>query len=59
MHLKRQYKEEMLGMTPTNRVALTPEQQRIQELEKQLARAKRDINILKKPAPCSYKVSKT
>ncbi len=44
----RQYKEEMLGMTPTNRVALTPEQQRIQELEKQLARAKRDIDILKK-----------
>ncbi|CAH8193452.1 hypothetical protein VAE151_630414 [Vibrio aestuarianus] len=38
----------MLGMTPTNRVALTPEQQRIQELEKQLARAKRDIDILKK-----------
>ncbi|MDE1311801.1 IS3 family transposase [Vibrio aestuarianus] len=45
---KRQYKEEMLGMTPTNRVALTPEQQRIQELEKQLARAKRDIDIFKK-----------
>ncbi len=41
---KRQYKE----MTPTNKTALTPEQQRIQELEKQLARAKRDIDILKK-----------
>ncbi|MDE1240373.1 transposase [Vibrio aestuarianus] len=45
---KRQYKEEMLGMTPTNRVALTPEQQRIQELEKQLARAKRDRAMLSK-----------
>lgn len=45
---KKQYKQEMLGITPQNKAALTPEQQRIQELEKQLARAKRDIDILKK-----------
>ncbi|GLT15327.1 hypothetical protein GCM10007931_23020 [Vibrio algivorus] len=35
---KRQCKEEMLSITPTNKTALTPEQQRIQDLEKQLAR---------------------
>ena len=45
---KQQYKQEMLGFTPQNKTALTPEQQRIQALEKQLARAKRDIDILKK-----------
>ena len=45
---KRQYKQEMLGITPQNKIALTSEQRRIQELEKQLARAKRDIDILKK-----------
>lgn len=45
---KRQYKAEKQGITPQNQKALTPEQQRIQELEKQLARANRDIDILKK-----------
>ena len=45
---KKQYKQEILGITPQNKKALTPEQQRIQELEKLLARAKRDIDILKK-----------
>ncbi len=38
----------MLGITPQNKTALTSEKWRIQELEKQLARAKRDIDILKK-----------
>ncbi len=45
---KRQYKQEIQGITPKNKTALTPEQQRIQELETLLARAKRDIDILKK-----------
>ena len=45
---KKQYKSEKLGITPHNQKAITPEQQRIQALEKQLARAKRDIDILKK-----------
>lgn len=45
---KRQYKAEKQGVTPQNQKAITPEQQRIQELEKQLARAHRDIDILKK-----------
>lgn len=45
---KRQYKQEILGVTPQNKTAFTSEQRRIQELEKQLARAKRDIDILKK-----------
>jgi len=48
---KRQYKVE--------KKAITPEQQQIQELEKQLARAKRDIDILKKRAPCSSKTVKS
>ena len=47
---KKQYTQEKLGITPQNVSALTPEQQRIQELEKQLARAKRDNDILKKAA---------
>ena len=45
---KRQYLEELNGSTPKGKKALTPEQQRIQELEKQLWRAKRDNEILKK-----------
>lgn len=45
---KRQYKEELNGKTPEGKKALTSEQQRIQELEKQLWRAKRDNEILKK-----------
>jgi transposase len=45
---KRQYLKELNGDTPQGKKALTPEQQRIQELEKQLWRAKRDNEILKK-----------
>lgn len=45
---KRQYRVEKQGITPHNQKAITPEQKRIQDLEKQLARAKRDIDILKK-----------
>lgn len=47
---KRQYLEEMNGQTPQDKKALTPEQQKIQDLEKQLWRAKRDNEILKKAA---------
>ncbi len=47
---KRQYLEEINGQTPQGKKALTPEQQKIQELEKQLWRAKRDNEILKKAA---------
>jgi transposase len=45
---KRQYLSELNGNTPLIGSAITPEQQRIKELEKQLARAERDIDILKK-----------
>ena len=45
---KGQYVAELKGKTPEGKKALTPEQQRIQELEKQLWRAKRDNEILKK-----------
>ena len=45
---RKQYPDEKSGQTPASHKAITPEQQRIQELEKQLARAKRDIDILKK-----------
>lgn len=47
---KRQYQLELDGITPEGQKALTPEHQRIQELEKQLWRAKRDNEILKKAA---------
>ena len=47
---KRQYVNELRGNTPNNKVALTPDHQRIQELEKQLKRAQRDNDILKKAA---------
>jgi transposase len=47
---KRQYKSELEGITPEKGNALTFDQQRIQELEKQLKRAKRDNEILKKAA---------
>ncbi len=47
---KKQYLEELNGQTPHGKKALTPEQQTIQELEKQLWRAKRDNEILKKAA---------
>ena len=47
---KRQYLDELDGCTPSNKVAITPEHQRIQSLEKQLKRAQRDNDILKKAA---------
>lgn len=45
---KKQYKLELSGHTPEGKTALTPDQQRIQFLEKQLKRAQRDNDILKK-----------
>ncbi len=45
---KKQYLDELNGNTPQDKQALTPEQQKIQSLEKQLWRAKRDNEILKK-----------
>ena len=45
---KKQYKLELSGHTPEGTTALTPDQQRIQCLEKQLKRAQRDNDILKK-----------
>ena len=45
---KRQYLAEINGETPEGKQALTAEQQKIQALEKQLWRAKRDNEILKK-----------
>lgn len=47
---KKQYLAEVDGHTPQGKKALTPEQQKIQDLEKQLWRAKRDNEILKKAA---------
>ena len=47
---KRQYLAELNGQTPQGKKALTLDQQKIQELEKQLWRAKRDNEILKKAA---------
>ena len=47
---KKQYKLELAGHTPQGKSAITPEHQRIQELEKLLARAERDNEILKKAA---------
>jgi transposase len=40
----------LAGNTPVDKTAMTPKQQRIQELEKQLCRAHRDNDILKKAA---------
>lgn len=45
---KKQYLLELDGKTPGSGKVLTPEQQKIQLLEKQLWRAKRDNDILKK-----------
>ena len=45
---RQQYIQELDGITPKGKSALTPDQQRIQELEKQLKRAQRDNEILKK-----------
>jgi transposase len=47
---KRQYIAELAGKMPDGKKALTPEQQKIQSLEKQLWHAKRDNDILKKAA---------
>jgi transposase len=47
---KSQYKKELNGEMPKDRKAITPEQIRIQELEKQLRQAKKDNEILKKAA---------
>ena len=45
---KKQYLAELNGQTPKSGKAMTPEQQEIQSLKKQLWRAKRDNEILKK-----------
>ncbi len=45
---KKQYLEEMKGITPQGKRALMSDQQRIRDLKKQLWRAKRDNEILKK-----------
>ena len=45
---KRQYLAEINGQTPESSKAMTPEQQEIQLLKKQLWRANRDNEILKK-----------
>ena len=45
---KKQYLAELDGKTPQSSKAMTPEQQEIQSLKKQLWRAKRDNEILKK-----------
>lgn len=47
---KKQYLDELNGITPEGKKALTDEQQEIQSLKKQLWRAKRDNEILKKAA---------
>jgi transposase len=45
---KKQYLAQLNGRAPTSGKAMTPEQQEIQSLKKQLWRAKRDNEILKK-----------
>lgn len=45
---KKQYLAEINGQTPHSGKAMTPEQQEIQLLKKQLWRAQRDNEILKK-----------
>jgi len=47
---KKQYLDELDGNTPEGKKALTAEHQEIQDLKKQLWRAKRDNEILKKAA---------
>lgn len=47
---KRQYLDELGGKTPEGTKAMTPEHQEIQRLKKELWRAKRDNDILKKAA---------
>jgi transposase len=50
---KKQYLAELDWQTPQSGKAMTPEQQEIQSLKKQLWRAKRDNEILKRQQPCS------
>lgn len=47
---KKQYLDELNGKTPEGAQAMTAEQQEIQRLRKELWRAKRDNEILKKAA---------
>lgn len=47
---KRQYQNELAGITPEGKSALTPEHQRIQALEKEIKQLKRNNEILKKAA---------
>ena len=47
---KKQYLDEQNGVTSSTKSALSPELQEIQRLKKELARAKRDNEILKKAA---------
>lgn len=44
----KQLREERGGQAPSNSIALTPEQQRIQELEARLRKSEREKEILKK-----------
>ena len=44
----QQLQEERNGITPVGRKALTPDQQRIQELEARLRKVEREKDILKK-----------
>ncbi len=44
----RQYRDEQQGLTPVGAKALTPEQQRIQELEAKVKSLERDKELLKK-----------
>lgn len=53
---KNQYKAELAGYTPEKYNAITPDQQRIQLLEKQLKQSQRNNEILKK-AESQYKVN--
>lgn len=45
---KKQYLDEKKGEIPSDKIALDPQIRRIQELEQQLAEAKKDNEILKK-----------
>lgn len=47
---KSQYRRELEGETPQDKKAMTPEQIKIQSLEKQLREAKKDNDLLKKAA---------
>ncbi len=55
---KKQYIDELGGKTPDGKRALTAQQQEIQDLRKQLWRAKRDNEILKRLLPFLFKKTK-